>query len=152
MDLDLAGYEMKACQFLILAAHALRLSADCQRLICWTGSEKPGTCSTLVALAKVIMISSSKEGCAAQSSSLLNHCNYRVTGITMCPVTRAQLMGHNSNAAQPLNSSHPGFPFPNLWLLSCLFDRVGRENKIPEWLMKGQLKQGCTVGLSCQGR
>lgn len=76
MDLDLAGYKTKACQFLILAAHALRLSAGCRWLICWTGSEKPGTCSTLVALAKVIIISSSKEGWAAQSSSFLNHYNY----------------------------------------------------------------------------
>lgn len=29
MDLDLAGYEVEACQFLTPAAYALRLSADC---------------------------------------------------------------------------------------------------------------------------
>lgn len=60
-------------------------------------------------------------------------------------------MGHNSNAAQALNPIHPGFSFPNVAAF-LPFCKAERNKELPEWLIKGQLRQHCAVSLSCQGR
>lgn len=53
-------------------------------------------------------------------------------------------MGHSSSAAQAFNSTHPGISFPNVAAF-LPFYKAERNKELPEWLIKGQLRQHCTV-------